>query len=348
MWAAYALCQLPSGVLGDRFGERRIVLLSMSVMGIGSLLLALSPSFFLFGVFAIILGAGTGLYYSVAASLLTKLFDETGQALGIHSGAGAAAGLFVPGVAAYLGVRFGWEVTMLLGLAMAISTVMLFFWYVRPTPTMSGSERTGKNSPLELSVLARILLQPRIAYTAFLAATGVFSWQAMQSFYPMFLVEYHDFSTQLAGGVFGLIFLLSTVGQPVAGKLSDSVGRDTVIAINFSVTAIAFAGVLVLSGFIQILVLTGLIGMGMSWFPVIQARIMDGFSDSARSSQFGLVRTVYMFVGALGSVATGTLVDVAGWTAAYGLLIGILAFGSLSLILNKLLQINSTDSSHGF
>jgi len=369
MWATYALCQFPSGLLGDRFGERRIILLSMALMGVGSLLLALSPSFLLLGVFVVVLGGGTGLYYSVAASLLTKLFDETGQALGIHSAAGAAAGLFVPTVAAFLGVRFGWQVAVLVGLAMAIPSIILFLVFVRPVgtrddtrasdeegrpPAPAGDARTsdstgsaqtdnpgdsdptGAEESLDLSVLTRVLLQPRVAYVTILASIGIFSWQAMQSFYPTFLIEHHGFSTQAAGGAFGLIFLLSTVSQPITGKLSDTVGRDTVIALTFTVTALAYAGVLVASQRVLTLVLTALLGVGMSWFPAMQARIMDGFSDSERGSRFGLVRTLYMFVGASGSVVTGTLVDAAGWTTAYGFLIVLLGAGVLSLVGNRL------------
>lgn len=346
MWAAYALCQFPSGLFGDRFGERRIILVSMGLMGIGSLLLALSPSFFFLGVFAVVLGAGTGLYYSVAASLLTKLFDETGQALGIHSAAGAAAGLFIPPVAAFLGVRFGWQVAVLVGLIMAIPSIGLLLGFVRPVEqrdhahTCEGDpeDRDSKmmERQLDFSEVVRVLLQPRVAYVTILASIGVFTWQAMQSFYPTFLVEYHGFSTQEAGGAFGLIFLFSTLSQAVTGKISDIIGRDTVIATTFIVTAAAYAGVIVSSQQILIIGLTAALGAGMSWFPVMQARIMDGFSDSGRGSLFGLVRTIYMFIGASGSLVIGTLVDSAGWMAAYGLLFVLLGIGILSLASNRI------------
>ncbi len=33
MWAAYALTQFPSGILGDRFGERRVILAAVGIGG---------------------------------------------------------------------------------------------------------------------------------------------------------------------------------------------------------------------------------------------------------------------------------------------------------------------------
>jgi MFS family permease len=39
MWAAYALFQYPSGVFGDRFGERRVVLASLGAASVAVILL---------------------------------------------------------------------------------------------------------------------------------------------------------------------------------------------------------------------------------------------------------------------------------------------------------------------
>jgi len=41
---------------------------------------------------------------------------------------------------------------------------------------------------------------------------------------------------------------------------------------------------------------------------------------------------IYVLLGALGSVVTGTLVDISGWGVAYGLSVGILLIGLLALL----------------
>ena len=75
MWGAYALTSYPSGVLGDRYGERRVVLAAVGLTAVGSGLLAVSPTYTTFLLSALFLGAGAGLYYPVAAMLLEGLFE---------------------------------------------------------------------------------------------------------------------------------------------------------------------------------------------------------------------------------------------------------------------------------
>ncbi|MFB6101045.1 MAG: MFS transporter [Haloplanus sp.] len=44
MWAAYALFQFPGGIIADRIGERRVILLAMGGIVGTSLLLAAAPT----------------------------------------------------------------------------------------------------------------------------------------------------------------------------------------------------------------------------------------------------------------------------------------------------------------
>lgn len=96
MWAGYSLTQFPSGILADRVGEYHVILASLALTSVASVLVAISPSYILFVIFTIVLGAVAGLYFSPATSLLTAAFDETGQPLGIHSAGGPIGGLVTP------------------------------------------------------------------------------------------------------------------------------------------------------------------------------------------------------------------------------------------------------------
>jgi hypothetical protein len=63
----------------------------------------------------------------------------------------------------------------------------------------------------------------------------------------------------------------------------------------------------------------------MSWGAPVQTRFIDHLSEAERAAGFGLVRTVYMILGSLGSVVVGALSDVAGWAVAFGALVALLA-----------------------
>ncbi len=134
MWAAYALTQFPSGILGDRFGERRTILAAVGLTAAASGLLALSPTFPIFAVLVFCLGIAAGLHYIVATSLLTRNFEQTGRAIGFHVTGAPLAGLVSPAVAAVVATRYGWRAAVLIGTVVAVPTFALFFWFVELEP----------------------------------------------------------------------------------------------------------------------------------------------------------------------------------------------------------------------
>jgi predicted MFS family arabinose efflux permease len=80
-----------------------------------------------------------------------------------------------------------------------------------------------------------------------------------------------------------------------------------------------------------------LLSLGFSWPPAIQARFMDALRDDEQGVGFGLVRTVYMLLAALGSVVTGALATFFSWQVAYGVLAVIFAALAVLLTLNRVL-----------
>ncbi|MES3162481.1 MAG: MFS transporter [Halorubrum sp.] len=329
MWLAYALSQFPSGVLGDRYGERAVILAAVGSTAIASVLIAVSPSVVAFVVFTVLLGAGAGLHYSVATTYLTRQFDDIGGAIGIHVAGGPLAGLLAPPAAALVGAQYGWRVGILLGAIVAVPVFALFAWRIRPTEPTRPDQSMGER--FAVGPLLELLSRPEIRYTTALATLGAFTWQATASFLPTFLAVGGGLSTALAAGLFSLYFVVHGVTQPLTGSLSDRVGRDAAVTLTMA-AGVAGYGLLVAGsrdgvGFPTILAGVLLVGVAMSWGAPLQSRFMDHLSTAERGAGFGLVRTVYMVFGASGSVVVGAVSDLAGWTVAFGLLAVVMAAG---------------------
>lgn len=337
MWAMNAVLQFPSGVFSDRFGERPVVLAALGLTGLGSLLLAASPTFPFFAVFAVFLGIGSGLYFSVGSSLLTKLFPNTGGALGVHASGGLLSGLLMPVAAGFIGVRYGWRPAIVIGAVLALPAFALVRWRIRPTPPRDPETRL--HDRFDPAVIVDLLSRPMVAFTIVLAVIGNFTFQAIASFFPTFLIEFHGFTTTDASIAFGAIFFLGAIVQPAVGRVSDTVGRDTVLSVNFLVATIGIGLVLLAPVRAVALIGVGFIGLGMTWFAVLQARIMDGLSDAERGAGFGLARTIFAVIAASGSAITGILADVSGWPAAYGLVAALLMLAFVSIVVNRAMRL---------
>ncbi|MFB6166187.1 MAG: MFS transporter [Haloarculaceae archaeon] len=330
MWAAYALSQYPGGLLADRYGERKLLLVAAGSVGIASLLLAASPLFATFALFAVALGAAAGLPYSAATSLLTKAFDETGRAIGIYAAGGPAAGLLAPVAATTVAAVLGWRSAIGLGALVAVPTAVGIALLVRPTqPDRPDAALTERVHP---SVVRDVLTRPSIAFTILVAIGGAFTWQAVASFLPTFLVQYWGYSQGTAGLVFSAYFVANGATQPVTGWLSDHVGRDAAAAVTMGTAAVGFVVLLAAPTRRLALAAIPLVGLGMSWGAPVQTRFMDLLGEGEQAMGFGLVRTVYMTVGALGSVVVGALSDAIGWTVAFGLLAVLMGLAVAALL----------------
>lgn len=322
MWAAYALSQFPSGVLADRLGERRVILAAVGITAAASVLLAISPTYAVFALTAVVLGAGAGLHYSVATSFLARHFEQVGRAIGIHITGAPVAGLLAPVAAAAVGARYGWRMAMLLGAVVAVPAFVLFWVRIRETPPARPDLQM--RSRFEVGPLRELLGRPEIRYTTMMAAGGAFCWQATASFLPAFLIEYHGYTTGTASLLFSAYFVIHGISQPVLGTLSDRFGRDAVAAVAFALGIVGYAVLVAANGRVVIAAIP-LVGIAMSWGAPVQSRFIDLLSSAERAAGFGLVRTVYMLLGSLGSVVVGSLADIAGWAIAFGLLVGLLS-----------------------
>ena len=336
MWAAYALTQFPSGILGDRFGERRVILAAVGITAVASLLLALSPTFAVFAMLTVALGAGAGLHYSVATTLLTKEFDDIGRAIGVHVAGGPLAGLIAPVVATAVATRYDWRAGIAVGAAVAVPVFVTFAWRIEPTPAERPDE--SMRDRMAIKPLVALLSRPPIAFTTLVAFLGAFCWQATASFLPTFLVTFRDLPETSAGLLFSAYFVVNGLSQPTIGWVSDRIGRDGAAAATMGLGVVGYAA-LVAGPRVALLPAVVCVGAAMTWGAPLQSRYFDTFEADERGAAFGLVRTAYMILGASGSVVVGVLSDVAGWQAAYGLLVGVMGLGLALLLGNRALRL---------
>lgn len=334
MWMAYSATQFPSGLLADRFGERSVILVAVGGAGFASLLLAVTPVFALFVVATVALGAVAGLHYTVATTLLTRTYDDLGMAIGVHNLGAPAAGLLTPPVAAWIGIRYGWRPAVALVAAVVVPVFVLFAWRIRPTEPRRPDQRILDRFKLE--PIVELLTRPRVAFPTVLAVLAAFVWQATSSFLPTFLVAHREQSLELAGTVFAVYFVVQAITQVGVGWVADRYGRDLALGGCMLLATGGFVLLVAIPGWASLGAAILLIGTGLGYGSALFPRLLDALSTEERGAGFGLVRSVYGPVGALGSVVTGSMADTFGWGVAFALLAVLLAAVLVSLVINWL------------
>ncbi len=337
MWLAYALSQFPSGVLGDRYGERFVILVAVGGTAVTSLLLALSPVFAAFVVFAALLGGVAGLHYTVGTALLTRTHDDIGFAIGVHTIGSPAAGLLAPIAAAWIGSQYGWRPAVAVGALVAVPVFALFALQIRPTEPRRPDQ--PMRDRFELAPALALLGRPPILFTLLMALVGAFVWQSIASFLPTFLIEHRGQSATLAGVVFSAYFVVQGLVKVGVGAASDRYGREAATAGCMITAAVGMVAFVAAPGPLGIAAAVVLLGVGLSWAAAVEPRFIDHLSEAERSTGFGLVRTVYLVIGALGPVIVGLLADLAGWAVSFGVLTGLLLLVFVLILVNWALDL---------
>ena len=142
----YAAFQFPGGVLGDRFGGRRLMAWCALAWGALNLLVGFMPASGLLSVTAtlaalVVLRALMGvvqapLYPVTTGTMLCAWFPPAGWAfptglanVGLTFGAAAT-----PPLIAWLTQQYGWRASFVITAPLGIVLAMVWWWYVRDTP----------------------------------------------------------------------------------------------------------------------------------------------------------------------------------------------------------------------
>jgi MFS family permease len=290
------------------------------------------------------LGAfGGGLYHPVANLLLTKTFSENkGKALGV-SGAGACAAFIVaPFLASFL-VRHeicDWQQICLIygavGVAAGISA-----WLLVPLDDPPPHVVTDAHADV-LSLPQDSGLKPVLLFAGFL--TFVVGAREMASWGTTAITQQFvatTYSTPVDSGLLlAAIFIPGLLVQPIAGRLSDTLGRERVVSLAFLMMGVMLL-LLPLTPASIIILPYMLLGAAMTaTVPTLEALVADRAPLRYRGLVYGVVITTGFGLGALGPLVVGFVADAGHRTPlAYRHAFWTLSIlGAISFVLALLLK----------
>ena len=330
----YSTAQLPAGVLGDRFGEPRVIAGGVAVSTVATAGAFFAPTFVLLTGAAILIGVGTGVHKTVAIPYLSKEYPErTGLALGVMDTIGQFGGVAAPVVVvALLGSIFHWRSVFVLIVGTSLVFGLLFWFSTADSRSESDDHGndTGPGTDEDPGLRAYLSIFADRKLALFLAVTTLFTfaWNGIASFFPLFLLSEKGLSTDMAGLAYSMLFVAS-LSQTVTGDTSDRFGRLRIALLLFGCMILGLSSIIVVESITLILLLTAVMGIGLHGFrPVRDSYLMDLIPSSVGGGTLGIVRTVMTVIGALAPAVVGYLSDTAGFVVAFATLIAVLFCGA--------------------
>ncbi|UHQ96381.1 MFS transporter [Natrinema halophilum] len=331
LWAAYALMQLPGGIIADRMGERTALVLSCSVSIAGIIFVILAPSIEVLFLAIVLVGVGTGLYGTTRVTVVGTVFqDRGGVAMGLTQAAGNVGTTLLPTLAGLLAVAVGWRWglgSILPFFILALTSLWITLPQTTATTTRGDSERSWDDlRPFLNSLRHRPLIIVNISM-----ALNAFVYQSFTSFYPTYLVVRKGLHSGTAATLLGLFFASGIVIQPVAGIVSDRLGTRVTLAGVFGGTVAVLAVLPFVSGLWTLVLITVPAALLLAVWPITNSYVVSVVpGESNKGAIVGTTRFAYLLFGATGPIAVGIIAEAGSFDRAFLLLAGIALVASVT------------------
>jgi len=285
------------GRVGDRHGRRTALALSVSLMGGGSLMVALVPTYATIGTAApvlltlarIIQGLSLGGEYGAAATYLSEMappgqrgFWSSFQYVTLYGGQLLALalliGMQVSGLSEDALSTWGWRIAFGCGSALAL----IVFWIRRgiaETPDFSAESGVQRNAG-GLAILWRD--HRRSVLIAFGLAMGSnVAFYTYTTYMQKYLVVTSGLTKASASLICGVAILIALLIQPPLGALSDRIGRKP-LQYAFGIGGVLFTVPLMLAigrthdpftAFLLVLIALAILSCATSTSAVVKAEL---------------------------------------------------------------------------
>jgi MFS family permease len=318
--AAYAAgtlaFSLPGGYIASRFGPRRTVIAGLFVFALATLLFGFLKSAWPLDGARFIQGVSSALIWSGALTWLINSYpeDKRGQVIGSALGTAVAGSLLGP-VLGSLAASIGTEI--IFGGVFIVALGLAFLAWREPDTVVT------ENQPLR--EVLRCMVDRELIEAAIFVSSPSLMFGAIDVLLPLRINNLGGGHALIAGAFVGGAAIESVL-SPIAGRLSDKVGRRAPYVLGMAICAVAmlvFAAADSLVVVVLALLITSL-GSGLCFAPA-----MTLISDAAEASGLhqgyavGVTNMAWAAAQVVGSV-TGAAVAGATGDAAPSIAIAVL------------------------
>ena len=309
---------LPAGFVASRMGPRRTVIGGLLLLGCSSLVFGFAKEIVLLDAARFTQGIAGALIWSGALTWLitTAPEERRGSIIGGALGTAVAGALLGPALGAVAGA---------IGTEPVFSSVLLITLALSYIASRFPESRTPERQSLE-EVVATLLSRPLLESAAFVAVPSVM-FGAIEVLVPLRIDGLGGGHVLIAGGFIAGAGLEATLA-PVAGHLSDRVGRRLPYVSGLSICALAMVALAVvtsLGAVLGALILTSL-GAGLCFAPALTL-----ISDVAEASNLhqgfaaGVSNMAWASGQVLGGIGGGVVASLTGYSEPSFVIAGLMA-----------------------
>jgi predicted MFS family arabinose efflux permease len=311
-----SIFQGPAGYLVERFGGKRLAVLSMLGCGVAIFLYSLAPSFGFLLVIAALFSLSQVVFHPATYAMVVQRAPASHRAkyISYHQVGGfigSAAGTII--IAALASLR-GWRYTLQVIPIVGLSIIFLFWRFVKeekrptPKPTPASKHPTPSGDTKFRFTLPLLILTLSIS---------ILSLGNIQNFIPLFLTEAYGETLVWAGILTGVMQAVGSVASLLGGAASDKYDKTLIMIgaqLGIAITMVLLAvGQFASAALLLILVLYG----ATRYLPVPAQHALSSATAAGHPQGIGFSYTGLALGSVFSAPLIGHLIDTLGIRTAF-------------------------------
>ncbi|HEU5274008.1 MAG TPA: MFS transporter [Xanthobacteraceae bacterium] len=322
-YAAGAIANIPGGIMVDSVGRKGLLMaISLFWVGFPYLVMGFTHAYWMMLACATLVGIGNNIWHPTAIPWLANRFPERkGLVMSVHGMGGNVGDAIAPLVIGLLLQVYSWRTVVLMNVVPGIIMAVLILIYVgrlhgteppaaRKAPRMTGAAR--------LRGLTELLCNRALVTLSIGSFFRSVTQAGLLTFLPLYLAREMGYETKWIGACMFALQAAGFTAAPIAGHLSDSVGRRQVIMSSLAMTGVIIVAMAFAGGTGWFVLLVALLGFFLyAVRAVLQAWLLDATPPGMGGSAIGLLFSVQAAGAALGPISAGIVADHYGIMASF-------------------------------
>ena len=305
--------QIPAGLLGERFGERKLLVLGTMITAISFMFLGFVGGLISLVALLLIGGLGAAVQHPLASSMVSRAYNDKGRrtALGTYNFSGDVGKFVYPALGAVLLSQIDWRLVCIgfgfIGCALAVA---LFIIFGRDRAGERALDEKNRKVPLKTKDWG-IVNQGAFSTLSIIAIVDTAVRIALVTF-GSFLFIQKGIPTKSVGFALSLLFIGGAVGKFVCGALAERIGVIAIVVITESITG---CGILLLTilPLPHIYLFLPILGVALNGTSSVLYGTVADFVDTHRVGRvFGLFYTFVIAAAAVAPPIMGRISDILG------------------------------------
>jgi MFS family permease len=340
-YIAGAIANVPGGILVDTVGRKGVLMaLSLFWVGFPYLLMGFSHGYLMLLACVSLVGFGNSLWHPTAIPTLARRYPERkGLVLSLHGMGGNVGEALAPLAAGALLAVLTWREVVILNVipGLVVSVVLLAFLgtlRLGSKPAGKGGEQERVQSLADYFRGVPALFRNRglvmlTASSAFRSMTQ----NALLTFLPVYLAYEMGYSPMWVGAGMFALQAAGFAASPIAGHLSDILGRRSVMMTSMAMTAVVLV-FMALAGkshaFIAFIAILGFFLYAIR--PVLQAWLLETTPRNMGGTSIGILFGAQSLGASVAPLVGGLIADRYGLIMTFWFLAGTIVVANLFIL----------------